>query len=436
MDAHLKPNLELGREMYAWAEEMFPVCRSITGDGVRQTLAFMANHVPGLQLHEVPSGTQAFDWTVPPEWNIYGAYIEDPDGKRVVDFENSNLHVVGYSIPVDTVLPLSELENHLHSLPDKPDAIPYVTSYYEETWGFCLAHSQRQKLKDGDYRVYIDSRLEPGHLSYADLIIPGREQTEIFLSTYICHPSLANNELSGPVVTAALARWLSELPDRRYTYRIYFGPETIGALVYLSRNLAEMKERIFAGFNVSCVGDDRCHTYLASRDGNTPADRVARHVLRHMDKDFVSYSYLARGSDERQYCAPGIDLPVASVMRTRYGDYPEYHTSLDDLSVISPEGLAGGFTALQMCLQALEANDTYVTQTLGEPQLGRRNLISNLGYGPSQIALTRKMYSHLSAFADGNRDLLDLADLLEVPVLELAGAAQTLCEHGLLVRKT
>lgn len=424
-------NASLYDEMYGWAEDLFPICRSITGDGVRETLRFFQNIVPELTIHEVPSGTQAFDWAVPDEWNIRDAYILGPDGEKVVDFKQNNLHVLGYSEPVDVEMPLDTLQEHLYSMPERPDAIPYVTSYYERRWGFCLSDKARKALKPGIYRAVIDSTLEPGALTYGDIVLPGAEETEILLSTYVCHPSLANNELSGPVVTAALARWLGCLKNRRHTYRIVFGPETIGAVVYISRHLEHLKKNVIAGFNVSCVGDDRAHTYLASRTGNTLADRTATHVLGHLAPDYVSHSFMKRGSDERQYCSPGVDMPMASVMRTRYGDYPEYHTSDDNLDVISPEGLGGGFNALKHCLLCLEANETLRTTIFCEPQLGRRGLISSLGAG-TKANRTRKRLQGAMAYCDGQNDLLQVAEILGEPLWEMRDAISTLKQEGLL----
>tara|TARA_R110000868_G_scaffold7354_4_gene40012 strand:- start:26047 stop:27327 length:1281 start_codon:yes stop_codon:yes gene_type:complete len=424
----------IGSEMYGWARDLFPVCRSLTGNGTRQTLAYLRDIVPEMTLHEVRSGTAAFDWIVPDEWNIAGGYIENEAGERVVDFADSNLHVVGYSQPVDGIFTLEELDPHLHSLPDRPDTVPYITSYYARNWGFCLTHNTRETMKAGRYRCVIDSTLGPGSLTYGEIFLPGTSSSEIFLSTYVCHPSMANNELSGPIVTIALARWLAGRRDRRYGIRIVFIPETIGSIVYLSRHLEHLKQHVIAGFNITCVGDDRAWSYLPSRRGDTLADRAALHVLGREHPDFVHYSYLDRGSDERQYCSPGVDLPVASVMRSKYGAYPEYHTSDDDLSVISPEGLGGAYEALKRCIECVEMNDTFRTQTLGEPQLGRHNLISNVGLGPAKMSDFRRRLSNLLAYSDGTKDLIAVADEIGEPVWELLEPLSRLLDNNLVAR--
>ncbi len=419
----------VGQQMHTWASDLFPIHRSITGAGVRETLAYLGNLLPGLLIHAVPSGTQAFDWTVPDEWTIRDAYIADEAGNKVVDYNNHNLHVVAYSEPVDTWLSLTELDEHLYSLPEQPDAIPYITSYYNRHWGFCLPHHQREALAAGRYHVVIDSSLQPGVLNYGELILPGQDDSEVLLSTYICHPSMANNELSGPVVTAALAQWLQKLVNRRHTYRIVFVPETIGAIVYLSKHSAYMKRKTIAGFEVSCVGDDRAYSFLPSRKSGTLADRVAEQTLKQHGVNYSGYSFLNRGADERQYCSALIDLPVVSIMRTKYGAYPEYHTSLDDLSVISPAGLKGAFDVLQNCLQALEVNYVYRATMPCEPQLGRRGIKPLLS--TKHLVVPRTLMNIL-AYADGRTDLLAISEIIGVDVMECAAAAVRLEQDGLL----
>ena len=317
----------IGNEIHQFAKELWSINRSITGEGVRETLKKISNHLPELDVKSVSSGTKVFDWTVPKEWAVKEAYIITPSGSRICDFSKNNLHLLGYSIPYKGSITLDELKKHLYTIPEQPNAIPYMTSYYEERWGFCMSHEDFKALENGTYQVVIDSDLFNGQLNYGELLIKGKSEKEIFLSTYVCHPSMANNELSGITVLTFLSKWLKENDNLEYSYRIIFIPETIGSITYLSNNYKDMKKKTIAGFNVTCVGDDRAYSYLPSRNGKTLSDLISKHVLKWIDKHFISYSWLDRGSDERQYCAPGIDLPVASILRTIYGGYPEYHTS-------------------------------------------------------------------------------------------------------------
>ena len=417
----------LGQQAHDLARRLWPIDRSLTGAGVVETLEVLREALPNLTLHTVPSGADAFDWVVPQEWRVNAAYLVTPDGRRICDFAVNNLHLVGYSQAQRATLSLQALQPHLHSLPDQPDAIPYVTSYYGENWGFCLTQTERDSLPDGDYQVVIDTDHFDGELTYADLVIPGQSPEEILFSTYICHPSMANNELSGPVVALALAQIIAAEPRRKYTYRFVFVPETIGALIYLSRNLEKLRTSVRAGFVLTCVGDERARSYMPSRKGDTLADRAALAALSSID--FDRYSFLQRGSDERQYCAPGIDLPVCSVMNSKYGTFPEYHTSLDDLEFVTPRGLTAALTTHRRILRILERNCAPKTLVLGEPQLGRRGLYSNLSkVGSATSAMPMR---NLIAYADGTQDLIALCDTLDEPFETLADLADMLADAGL-----
>jgi aminopeptidase-like protein len=409
--------------MHDLAARLFPICRSITGAGVRESLAILSETLP-LEVREVPTGTPAFDWEVPQEWRIRDAYVADESGERIVDFAESNLHVVGYSTPVDAEMGLAELDEHLHSLPELPEAIPYVTSYYAPRWGFCLPHAQRERLTDQRYRVHIDSELFDGSLSYGECVVPGEVQDEVLLSTYVCHPSMANNELSGPVVCAFLGAWLTSMP-RHLTYRLVFVPETIGSLVYLSRNLEHLQRSVIAGFNVSCVGDEGPFSAIATRYGGTLADRVTAAAYAG-EEPLQRFSFLDRGSDERQYNAPGVDLPVVGVCRSRFGDFPEYHTSLDDLTLVTARGLQDSLDGLRRCVEALEANRTYRAVHPGEPQLGKRGMYPTLSTRESHDLVGATM--DLLAYADGTNDLLAIAERIDVPFAAIVPVAQRLAQ--------
>jgi aminopeptidase-like protein len=397
---------------------------------VRESLRLLQQLTPDMTIGEIPTGTRCFDWEIPDEWNIRGAHLEGPDGRRVLDFRDNNLHVVGYSEPMDRELDLEELQQHLYSSESQPDAIPYVTSYYKRRWGFCLRHRVRASLAPGRYRAVIDAVLAPGSLSYGELLIPGESREEVLLSSYVCHPSMANNEVSGPLVLAALGRWLSGLQARRYTYRLIWVPETLGSIAYLSRNLGEMKRWTRAGYVITCVGDDRAYSFLPSRTGDTLADRAARQLLAEHAPGFIEYSFLDRGSDERQYCFPGVDLPVASVMRSKYNTYPEYHTSLDNMSLISPAGLGGAFDAYRRILTALEWNLRFRVTTICEPRLGKRNLYPDLQR--KEISDEVVPILNFLAFADGECDLLALSDMVKLPFSQCMDLARKLYRAGLL----
>lgn len=419
-----------GKEMYDLAVRLFPICRSITGDGFRQSLAIIREQVPEMQVFEVPTGTQVFDWTVPREWNIRGGWIRRTNGETVIDFRDSNLHVLGYSVPVHQTVSREELLEHVYTQPEQPDWIPYVTSYYKERWGFCMSEHQKQQLTDDEYEVCIDSTLADGSLTYGELIVPGETDEEIFFSTYLCHPSMANNELSGPCLMTALIRYVQSLAKRRYTYRFIIVPETIGSITYLSRHLTEMQQHVKAGFVLSCVGDDRTYSMVSTKYEDTLADRVLQNVLHYHYPDYIRYSFMKRASDERQYGSAGVGLPVCAFCRSKYHEYPEYHTSADDLSLISPEGLQGSYEVMVKVIDALEHNRYYRMTVPCEPQLGKRGLYPTIQQKGTYEAF--RALQHFTAYADGRNDLIDISNLIGTPVDQLIPIVAKLTEHQLL----
>ncbi len=418
--------------MHELMARLFPLCRSITGDGTRETLRLLRELIP-LEIHEVPSGTKAFDWTVPDEWNVRDAYVKDASGRRVIDFQKHNLHLMGYSVPFRGTLSLAELKEHLYTAPAHPDVIPYVTSYYKPRWGFCLPHREMKKLKPGRYEVVVDTTLAPGSLTYADLLVPGRSKREVLVSTYVCHPSMANNELSGPMVAAFLARHLLDAGTPELSYRFVFGVETIGSLVYLSRHLEELRKNVVAGYVVTCIGAPAGRfAYVASRQGGTAADRAMADALKASGRPFKLMDYRLRGSDERQYGAPGIDLPVGCLMRGRPPeDWPEYHTSADDLSFVTPAALEESLETVKTACRSLEGNKTYRATVKGEPQLGRRGLYPTF---TTSAGLERDVQDIMDvlSYADGTRDLLAVAAHVERPMSALLPVAEKLAKEGLL----
>lgn len=422
-----------GERMHALATELFPITRSLTGPGYRRTLEILEQTSGPMERHRFASGEAVLDWFVPREWTVRDAWLRDPSGRTVVSLADSNLHLVSYSAPVHRRLGLDELQAHLHSLPEQPDAIPYRTSYYAETWGFCITDRQRRELPAGEYEAYVDADLGDGHLEVGEVTTEGRSSAEVLFSTYCCHPSMANNELSGPVVVAHLARRLAERrPRPRYTYRFLFLPETIGAIAYLARFGERLLRRLAAGYVVTCVGDRGDFTYKRSRRGDSLADRAAEHVLRHGEHPFSVVDFFPTGSDERQYCSPGYDLPVGSLMRSPYGTYPEYHTSLDDLSFITPETLGQSLETYERIVEALESGETLAsTVPYGEPQLGRRGLYPSTG-GALHAEQRLKDTLQVLNLCDGTRDLLAVADRADRPIEELRPIADLLAEHGLL----
>ncbi len=418
-----------GERMRQLIAELYPICRSITGNGVRTTLRRIQEEIP-LAIKEIPSGTPVFDWTVPREWNIRDAYIKNSHGERVVDFHKSNLHVVSYSVPMRGRLPLAELRPHLHTLPDRPDWIPYRTSYYQENWGFCLSDRQLEQLADGEYEVCIDSSLKDGSLTYGELLLPGKTPDEVLFSCHVCHPSLCNDNLSGIAVATFLAQRLQSAP-RRYAYRFLFIPGTIGAITWLAKN-AETAYRIRHGLVLAGVGDRSPLAYKKSRRGNAEIDRAVAHVLRYSGRECKTTDFSPYGYDERQFCSPGFDLAVGRLSRAPHGEFPEYHTSADNLEFVAPESLTETFSVCLKIIELLQHNRTYVNMNPKcEPQLGKRGLYRAIG-GKSDAGQSEMAMLWVLNLSDGRHTLLDIAERAELPFAVVASAAETLEKHGLL----
>lgn len=418
-----------GEDMHRLIVELFPICRSITGNGVRQTLRILQGHIP-LEMREVPTGTKVFDWTVPKEWNIHDAFIKNSKGEKVVDFSKSNLHVVNYSVPVQQHMALSELKEHLFTIPGHPDWIPYRTSYYKESWGFCLSQRQLEALNEDEYEVCIDSTLENGHLTYGEYFLPGESLHEILISCHTCHPSLCNDNLSGIALAVSLAKHLRSLP-RHYSYRFLFIPGTIGAITWLALN-EDKFPYIKHGLVLSGVGDAGKLHYKKTRHGCAEIDRAAAHVLRHSGYPYEVLEFSPYGYDERQYCSPGINLAVGRLSRTPHGTFPEYHTSADNLEFVHPEKLGESFGACVEILSVLENNGTFVNQNPKcEPQLGKRGLYRVIG-GEPDAGLSEMAMLWVLNLSDGGHTLLDIAERAGIRFELIHRAAWALREHQLL----
>jgi aminopeptidase-like protein len=425
-----KDNVEpgaIGEEIYSLISKLYPICRSITGNGVRETLDIIQDYIP-LEISEVPSGTKVFDWTIPKEWNIRDAYVKNTKGEKVIDFRKCNLHVVSYSLPVRRKMSLPELIGHLHSLPNHPDKIPYCTSYYKDDWGFCLTHNQLLGLEDGEYEVAIDSTLEDGSLTYGECFLPGSTGDEILISSHTCHPSLCNDNLSGVALATFLAKHILGAP-RRYSYRFLFLPVTIGAIAWLCLNESKLS-RIKHGLVLTLLGDSGNITYKKTRRGNAEIDEVMKHLLKHSGHDYRIVEFSPYGYDERQFCSQAFDLPVGCLMRTPYGQFPEYHNSGDDLDFIKPKFLGESFACASFSLSILENNRIYLNQNPKcEPQLGNRGLYESI---QGQEASINQALFWVLNFSDGSHSLLDIAERSGMPFDLIKTAALVLEKHGLL----
>jgi aminopeptidase-like protein len=396
-----------GKTMIGWMKDLWDFPRSLTGHGTRKTLEYIKGITSDLNIHSFKSGTKVFDWEIPDEWNIYDAYIEHESGKRFAEFSKNNLHILGYSMPCDMKISLSELLPHIYTQSDQPDVVPYVTSYYNDRWGFCMSENDKKTLPDGMYHVMIDSKKSVGTMELADIVIKGKNDNEVFFSTYVCHPSMANNELSGPVLSTALIQYIKlKYPDNKYTYRFVFVPETIGSIAYLSEHLVHLKEKVVCGFNLSCVGDNRAYSHVQSRLGQNLADQALQASLIGLD-NVVRYSFLERGSDERQYCAPGVDLPICGFSRSKYGEYPEYHTSADNFDVVTESGLNGSFDVMKSIIDSFELGLIPKNNIKCEPQLGKRNLYPTISQKGANPDLNTRM--DFLAYTDGNHSLFDIS---------------------------
>lgn len=423
----------IGDEMHRLISDLYPICRSITGNGFRESLGILGRYIP-IEIHEIPTGTPVFDWSVPKEWNIKDAYVTDPNGNKVIDFKESNLHVVSYSIPVHKKMPLSELKEHLYSIPEHPDWIPYRTSYYKENWGFCLRHRDLENLIDGEYEVTIESSLEDGHLTYGEYFIKGKTEDEILISCHCCHPSLCNDNLSGMALATFLANKLGSI-SLRYSYRFIFIPVTIGSITWLQLNETRVA-KIKHGLVVAGVGDRGKIHYKKSRIGDAEIDRAVIYLLSHSGEEYEIIDFFPYGYDERQYCSPGFNLPIGSVTRTPHGMYPEYHTSADNLDFVQPSFLSSTFNQYVSIIDLLEKNKKYLnTNPKCEPQLGKRGLYSTFG-GKKDANLYELSILWVLNLSDGLHTLLDIAEKSGLKLGLIFDSAEALQKHGLLVEYT
>lgn len=405
--------LKLGRKLW-------PLNRSITGEGVNQTLKILKTYNNKLKIIKFKSGKKVFDWTIPNEWNVNEAWIKDGNGKKIIDFEKNNLHLVGYSSPIKKKLFLKQFIDKLHFHKKQPNAIPYVTSYYKKNWGFCLTYNQLKKMdRKKKYEIYINSKFKKGFLNCAEIYLPGKSKKEIVFSTYICHPSMANNELSGPILSIFLSQWLKSLKNRKWSYRFIFVPETIGSIAYLSKNFKKLKKNVIGGYVLTCLGDERSYSFLPSKFKYSISDKIARQVLKKNVKIYKEYNWLESRSDEIQFCSPGIDLPIASLMRSKYGEYPEYHTSLDTFGrVVTTNGLKGSLNLLKKIVYEYEKSVFPIAKFKCEPQLGKKGLYPNLSK-KNTIKLDTRLIQYFLSFSDGQNSIMDIAKKCKAPISKI-----------------
>ena len=417
--------------------QLYPICRSITGRGTRKTLSIIKSKFPSLKILKILSGKKVYDWKVPSEWNVSDAYVVDKNSKKIIDFKKNNLHLIGYSVSINKNLKKKDLLSKIKSLPTQPLAIPYVTSYYKSTWGFCASHKQKTNieknyLKNDTFKAIIKSSLnKSGKMNYGELVLHGKSKQEILVSTYICHPSMANNELSGPIVSMCLIDYFKKKKNLSKTIRFIFIPETIGSISYIEKNLAHLKKNVVGGYNLSCIGDEREHSCMFTKYNNTTSDRALVEAYKKLKIKYKIYSFLKRGSDERQYNSPGIDLPIASIFRSKYGEYPEYHTSLDDFSLVTKKGIYGGFSVAKEAIKILLNKEIPKAKYLCEPQMGKRGLYSNLSIKGNRKTSTRSMVDFLQ-YSDGKNDINKISKLIGLKLLDTKKTYRILKKNNLL----
>ncbi len=425
----------IGKEIYSWAKDIFYYNRSITGKDTVKTLKYIQKKIPKLKIKSFRSGKKVYDWVIPYEWNVKDAYIEDNKGNKLLDFKVNNLHLMGYSTPINKIMNLKDLKKKLHTIKNIPNAIPYRYSYYLKDWGFCIEYNKYKRLRNKKYKVFINSSFKKGKLPYGELLIKGKTKKEILLSTYICHPSMGNNEVSGPVLLTALIRYIYKIKNLYYSYRIIFIPETIGSIAYIHRNLKSLKKNVVGGYVVTCVGDNKSFSYLETKNKNTLSDKVALKAFNTLGIKYKIYSFLHRGSDERQFNSPGVDLNIGSIMRSKYGEYKEYHTSLDNLNFISDKGFEGSYNIYKKVIELLEINRVYKNIKICEPFYTKYKLRSSTDGTYNSKRVIDHYCSNICAYLDGKNDLIDLSNILSLDIDNLNEIIKVL-KHKKIIKMT